>query len=230
VRKGLQALSTIYTEKREKLGTGAALDGRGKRAAFAMFFGPLHFLVVRHVLRELGAGSPAEIVDLGCGTGVGGAAWAVEAGGRATISGVEKNSWAQGEAKHTFADLGVKGRVHPGDFSRARLPGKDGAVVAAWAVNELSDEARAALLPRLLDCGARVLIVEPIAKSPVPWWSDWAAAFVARGGRADEWKWRESLPETLTKLDRAAHLDHRTLSCRTLWLAAAAAASASATT
>ena len=83
----------------------------------------------------------------------------------------------------------------------------------------MSDDGRAAILPRLLDAGARgarVLVLEPIAKSPVPWWSGWAEAFRGGGGRADEWKWHESLPETLSKLDRAAHLDHRTLSCRTL--------------
>ena len=36
VRKGLQALSTIYTLKREKL-PGNPIDGRGKQAAFALF-------------------------------------------------------------------------------------------------------------------------------------------------------------------------------------------------
>lgn len=222
VRKGLQAISAIYTARRDKLGSGAVFDGRGKRAAFALFYGPLHFLVVRHVLRELGdaalAPAPREIVDLGCGTAVAGAAWSIATGGTATISGVERNDWAQSEAKRTLADLGLRGRIVPGDLAKATLPGNDAALVAAWAINELPDATRAALLPRILAAGARTLILEPIAKSPVPWWTEWADAFEARGGRADEWKWRESLPDPLNKLDRAAHLDHRTLSARTLFL------------
>lgn len=220
VRKGLQAVSAIYVQKRDKLAEGAVFEGRGKRAAFAIFYGPLHFMAVRAVIRELGAADPppTRIADLGCGTGVAGAAWALEAGGAPAIEGTERHSWASGEARLTFQDLGVKGRTHPGDFTRASLPPKGGAVVAAWAVNELDDAARAALLPKLLACGARVLIAEPIAKSPVPWWGDWVAAFTKAGGRADEWRFPVELPETLAKLDKAAHLDHRVLSLRTLFL------------
>jgi hypothetical protein len=157
-------------------------------------------------------------VDLGCGTGVAGAAWALAAGGTPSVEGTERASWAQGEARLTFQELGVKGRVQPGDFAKASLPGKGGAVVAAWAVNELDDASRASLLSKLLGSGARVLIAEPIAKSPVPWWPAWAKSFTDAGGRADEWRFKVELPETLSKLDKAAKLDHRVLSLRTLWL------------
>lgn len=220
VRKGLQAVSAIYVQKREKLPGGAVFEGRGKRAAFAIFYGPLHFMAIREVVRALGAAEPppSRIVDLGCGTGVAAAAWALEAGGAPTIEGTERHSWAQGEARLTFQALGLKGHVQPGDFAKASLPGEGGAVVAAWAVNELDDAARASLLPRLLGSGARVLIAEPIAKGPVPWWGSWANAFTEAGGRADEWRFPVDLPETLAKLDRAAKLDHRVLSLRTLWL------------
>ena len=37
VRRGLQALSSLYVERRERLADGAALDGAGKRAAFALY-------------------------------------------------------------------------------------------------------------------------------------------------------------------------------------------------
>src|SRR5258706_15663669 len=82
VRRGLVALSSLYVRRGRRLETGGALEGEGKRAAFALFYAPLHFLVVRGIVRALGAASPApsRIVDLGCGTGASGAAWAIEAG------------------------------------------------------------------------------------------------------------------------------------------------------
>ena len=49
VSSGLRALSSTYVERRHRLGEGAALDGAGKRAAFALFYAPLHFLLVRSI-------------------------------------------------------------------------------------------------------------------------------------------------------------------------------------
>jgi hypothetical protein len=42
------------------------------------------------------------------------------------------------------------------------------------------------------------------------------------GGRADEWRFRVELPERLALMDRAAGLDHRELTGRSLWLPAIA--------
>ena len=53
VRRALQALSSLYVERRERMADGAALDGAGKRAAFALYYGPLHFLLVREIVRAL---------------------------------------------------------------------------------------------------------------------------------------------------------------------------------
>jgi len=49
VSRALRALSATYVERRQKIAEGAALAGAGKRAAFAMFYGPLHFLLVAHI-------------------------------------------------------------------------------------------------------------------------------------------------------------------------------------
>src|SRR5919106_2507259 len=83
VTRALRALSSAYVERRHKVAAGSTLDTKGKRAAFALFYGPLHFLAIAHVVHELGAHTPAprSILDIGCGTGVGGAAWALSAGG-----------------------------------------------------------------------------------------------------------------------------------------------------
>ena len=89
-------------------------------------------------------------------------------------------------------------------------------------MNELEDEERAALLVRLLDAarhGARVLVVEPIARRPFPWWESWLEAFREAGGRDDVWRFPAELPERLRLFDRAARLDHRELTARSLWIA-----------
>src|ERR687892_691333 len=83
VTRALRALSSAYVERRHTVARGAALDSHGKRAAFALFYAPLHFLVTRHVVAALGsdAATPSSVIDIGCGTGAAGAAWALDAGG-----------------------------------------------------------------------------------------------------------------------------------------------------
>jgi hypothetical protein len=223
VSRALRALSSAYVERRGRLARGAALDGAGKRAAFALFYGPFHFLVIRAIVRALGAGAPPIdlIADLGCGTGVAGAAWALESTPHPRIFGIERHPWAADEVRWTCRTLGLDAEVRCGDLSRVRLPARASAVVAAYTANELPDDARAALLRELLAArarGARVLVVEPIAKSTVPWWPGWAAAFAAAGGREDEWRFPVELPGITGRLGRAAGLDHRELTARSLYL------------
>jgi SAM-dependent methyltransferase len=223
VRRGLQALSSLYVERRRRLGRGAAFDGAGKRAAFALFYGPLHFIAVREVVEALGARHPPpeRIVDLGCGTGAAGAAWAASAGGKPFVEGVDRSPWAVEEARFTLSAFQIAGSAVRRSAEEAQLPGRGGAVVAAFTVNEMEEEDRGRLLPRLLEAaraGAAVLIVEPIARRSLPWWDEWARAFTAAGGRSDEWRFRPALPDLVTRLDRAAGLDHREVTCRSLWL------------
>src|SRR5262249_57484671 len=80
VTRALRALSSAYVERRHTIARGSALDTAGKRAAFALFYAPLHFLATRHVVRELTAGTPMPqtIVDLGCGTGPPGPPWPLQ--------------------------------------------------------------------------------------------------------------------------------------------------------
>lgn len=225
VRRALQALSSLYVERRGKLGHGAAFDGAGKRAAFALFYGPLHFLTVREVVRALGAAAPppARIVDLGCGTGVAGAAWACAAGRHPAVSGVDASGWAIGEADWNARALGIAASFRRGDLLESRLGGAGEAVVAAYTMNELDDAARETMRERLLEAarsGSRVLVVEPIARRPFPWWDGWAEAFRAAGGRADTWRFPAVFPERMKLLDKAAGLDHRELTARSLLVGA----------
>lgn len=220
--RALRALSSCYVERRSKLATGGALDSAGKRAAFALFYAPLHFLVTREVVRALDASSHiTELTDLGCGTGAAGAAWAAECG-RCSIHGIDRNAWAVAEAGWTYRTLGVNGRAVLCDIDRARVRVRQGhGVLAANMINELPDGVREALLPRLLDAHAkraRILIVEPIARRMASWWTKWEKAFVDAGGRSDEWRFAVPLPDRQRQLGRAAGLDPRELTARSLWL------------
>jgi hypothetical protein len=93
-------------------------------------------------------------------------------------------------------------------------------VLLAFALNEIDDQQsldaiREALLRRA-DSGERILIVEPLAGFVAPWWDEWARAFIARGGRSDQWRVRLPVPPIVEKLGRAAGLDYRELRGRSL--------------
>jgi SAM-dependent methyltransferase len=226
VRRALQALSSLYVERRERAPLADAFRSAGKRAAYAMFYGPLHYLLIRRIVRELGADSPPprRIVDLGCGTGAAGAAWALEAGGTPEILGIDRAEWAVGETALAYRALGARGRARRGDLDRFLLPGAADAIVAAYTVNEMEAAARERLLDRLIEAasgGARVLVVEPVSKRAAPWWNEWQEAFALHGGQAHDWRFAANLPGLLHRLDRAAGLDHRELTARSVWLDAA---------
>jgi len=222
--RALRALSSCYVERRDKLTEGAALEGAGKRAAFALFYGPLHLLTIAEVVRALEADrAPIErIIDLGCGTGVGGAAWARACAPAPALDGIDRNRWAVEEASWTWRELGLHGRSRVGDVVR-NYPGAAAprsAVLLAYAVNELPPDARRALLPKIeasMRAGVPVLIVEAIALRDKAWWPEWSARLVAAGARADEWRFTAALPPIVRDLARGAGLDPRELTARTLY-------------
>jgi hypothetical protein len=226
VRRSVQTLSSIYVERRDRLNRGAALSGAGKRAAFALFFSPLHFLLVREIVRALSASVTrgTQILDLGCGTGPAGAAWALEMGADNAALGVDVNSWALEECRWNYKHLGIRGTTRQVDLKTFRVP-ENSAVIAAFIVNELQISERARFRSEFLDVhrsGLPVLVIEPIARKLTRWWADWTTAVVSAGGRTDEWRFRVVLPERLALMDRAAGLDHRELTGRSLWLPGAA--------
>jgi len=226
VTRALRALSSAYVERRhvatdaERQKVRGILDSAGKRAAFALFYAPLHFIAVARVIGSVGGARVSSILDLGCGTGAAGAAWAVSTGATPSVTGIDQHRWAIEEARWTYAHFGIRGRARVGDITRLPAAPAGDAIVAAYVLNELPDAARRRvedLLIAAADRGARVLVVEPIARAITPWWNDTAARIVEHGGRADEWRIAIDLPPLLKTLDHAAGLDHRELTFRTLF-------------
>ena len=222
VTRALRALSSAYVQRRSKLPAGAALSGRGKRAAFALFYGPLHFATVAGVLDRLaleGADLCAQraVADLGSGTGAAGAAWALRCSPPLRVFGYEIHPWAAAEAGWTYRFFGLDGVAKRADLATARIE-KDAARVAAYTLNEVSSDVRRRILADALSSASPLLIIEPIARAVTPWWNEAASAVIARGGRADDWKLPLDMPDRWRLLDRAAGFRRDYLTARTLWI------------
>lgn len=245
VSRSLRALSSTYVERRTKLKEGAALSGAGKRAAFALFYGPLHFLVVQHIVSALGTpfSSIERLMDLGCGTGASGAGWAAACARAPATTGIDRHPWAIEEARRTYADLGIRAQLRVDDMTRVALHGSGAVrhgtgsrggtqalhsetglrrtgVLLAYAVNEIDERGdRDALLARLTQYvagGGRVIVIEPMAGFVAPWWTEWQSAFERVGGCGREWRFHADLPPIVEKLGRAAGLNSTELKARSL--------------
>lgn len=222
VTRALRALSSAYVERRESaLSDHRALDGAGKRAAFALYYGPIHFELLRAIAARLEQPrKPGLIVDLGCGTGVAGAALAAATAPPSRVLGIDTHPWTLDEARFTYRALGLNAEARRGHAGRTRIPAAASFVVCAFVVNELSRGERDDLLRELktaISRGVAVLIVEPISLRILPWWEEWAAAFLHMGGRADEWKLRVDLPPIVKRLAKSSSLRPDSLTARSLF-------------
>jgi ubiquinone/menaquinone biosynthesis C-methylase UbiE len=174
-------------------------------------------LVARHA-------APGNVVDLGCGTGVGGAAIASKHPG-SSVLGIDSHPWAVDEAKFTYKTFGLRADVRRGHAGTTRFPNDASFVVAAFVVNELNDRDRGALLESIRS-GSRqpapasrhFLIVEPISQRISPWWDQWAAEFQNLGGRAETWKARIDAPPIVRRLAKASGLRPELLTARSLFV------------
>lgn len=219
----LRALSSAYVERRTTaLAEHRALDGAGKRAAFALYYGPLHFLMVQEIARvvapDLRSGL---VVDLGCGTGVAGAAIASATTPPSRVLALDMHPWTLEEARFTYRAFNLDADIRRQHAARARIPRDASCVVAAFVVNELKEDDRREMLDTLLKsaaAGVRVLVIEPISQRVSPWWPEWTAAFTRIGGRADEWRIPVELPPIVKRLARATGLRPEVLTARSLFL------------
>lgn len=222
VRKGVQALSSLYVERRDGRDLSArAVDGDAKRAALATYYAPLHFLAVWHLLHEWVEGSlvvPGTLWDLGSGTGAAGAAVARALSSTPNLVGIDRSGFALREARSTYASFGIPARTRRGRLPNALPKPREGDFwLFAYAINEFSETERDALLGAIeaaVATGVRVLIVEPLASAATRWWPIWREPLETLGFRCDTWKQSFARPEWVSRLDRAAGLDHRVLGAR----------------
>ena len=227
--KAVRALSSRYVEQRAALPGRSPLDSAGKRAAFAGFYAPLHLLTAFAALRQLVSErpAPANLHDLGCGTGVASAAWALACGAAPRIDCVDLNSWVLDEARWNLRALGFSARTHRGDLiaalaavlRRTRDLTSTG-IVCGWSLNELPPPAREDAFVHLLAAssrGAQVFVIEPVATTAVPWWAAWESRAAAAGARTDLWRFIDPLPSSLAALDRDAGFDREGLTARSVY-------------
>lgn len=222
--KAVRALSARYVEQRATLKDRPAHDSAGKRAAFAAFYAPIHLVTTREIVRRLGAGRlpVATMVDLGCGTGVAGAAWALECASAPRLTGIDVSAWTLEEAKWNWSMLGLRGRTRHDNLVRA-LEGVEAsprtALILGWTLNELDAATRVRATEFILALADRrvpIIVIEPIATRLVPWWPAWAERAAKAGGRVDEWKFGPALPAALADLDEAAGFRRESLSARSV--------------
>lgn len=235
--KAVRALSVRYVERRGQLPTRSPLDSAGKRAAFGLFYAPLHMLTVDAAVAAVATDArPTHIIDLGCGTGVCSAAWALRVPAPHTtparypsIDGFDLHPWALEEARWNWRTLGLRGRAVKLDAVTAleravagRTPLTATGIIAGWAVNELDAPARARLLVSVLAAlnkGASFLMLEPLARGVAPWWDDWARALAPHGVVAGDHKFDVDLPPRLAEFSDGAGFNNRTLAARVMWAA-----------
>ncbi len=187
--RAVRALSVRYLERRNQLPDRSPLDSAGKRAAFALFYAPLHWLTVEAAVSAFGLATTSleRLLDLGCGTGVCSAAWASALPApRPAIEGVDLHPWALDEARWNWRAVGLSGRASRMDAVAAverltqRPRNLNGTgIIAGWSINELEPAPRTRLLDglqRAAEAGATVLVLEPLARGITPWWDTWVRA------------------------------------------------------
>ena len=141
VARALRALSSAYVERRGRLASKGAFDSAGKRAAYALYYAPLHFVTVAGIVRALGAESPMRLlVDLGCGTGAAGAAWAAHLPVAPRVLGIDTHPWAIVEAARTYRAFGLEASARRAHAGRVAVPRHADAIVAGWMLNEVDED------------------------------------------------------------------------------------------
>ncbi len=224
IRKGVQALSTLYVHDRPEGRIGArSIEGMGKRAALATYYAALHFITAHHALTMIGPDTVRpvrRILDLGCGTGATGAALALLLPEAPSIVGLDRSGWALDEARETWAAFGLSGRAIRGELPLAAPRAGQGDLVAfGWSLGELPEQDRGAsfrYITASLRRGAVLFVLEPLAGRISPWWNEWAELLADEGIGAELIRVVIQRPLFVADMDKAAGLDHQIIGARVM--------------
>ena len=104
-----------------------------------------------HLIESFDIKEHDKIVDLGCGTGSAGAAWALATDRKSAVHGFDLHPWAVKEAAWTYERFDLKHQTGRRDASKVPMPGRRDALLAAWSINELRENTRLGLFPRLME-------------------------------------------------------------------------------
>lgn len=225
LRKGAQALSDVYVHRRERGKLARrAVDGRGKRAAFACYYGVVHALLVAELCGPggpLALQSPLDVVDLGCGSGAVGVGLAVGGVPVQRVEGIDLVQDNLALARWSYRWWGLRSRVRRGRLPRVLPSGRSGELLAlGWCVNELPADDRARLwrgLAAAIDRGAGLLLLAPLSRRAVPWWSEAERSLVPLGVESEELRAVIDRPQLVVDLDRATGLKHHEPGARVLF-------------
>jgi len=184
VTRALRALSSAYVERRHGSGvpTGqqkvrGTLDSAGKRAAFALFYAPLHFIAVERIVTTLGAHRPGPRLStkFGCGTGLCGAC-TIHIDGKRAFSCQVPVEQAAGQRITTVEGLDGSrlGRTVKRAWLDEAVPQcgycQSGQIVSAVDLlsnvkNPTRDQIRAHMSSNLCRCGTYERIVRAVARA-----------------------------------------------------------------
>ena len=73
------------------------------------------------------------------------------------------------------------------------------------------------VLDQLLQRGATLVVLEPLARGVAPWWDEWAARLAPRGVRENDVKAEVDLPAPLDAFSDAAGFRKKELGVRVMY-------------
>jgi len=197
VSRALRALSSTYVERRQKLAEGAALSGAGKRAAFALFYGPIITCWSAHTCERCltPTGAVSTVSTLAAALEPQDAAWASACKQSPHIVGIDRHPWHTRRGRRDVSRVRLTASTRQGDVATASLPKGSYRAPCGVTLNEMSElrATRVDAARRSRQQGDRVLIVEPIAGSSRDG-GTLARRRRSSRGRADEWRVRADLP------------------------------------
>ena len=119
VTRALRALSSAYVERRHTVARGGPLESAGKRAAFALFYAPLHFLATTHVVQAVGGHEPPPSAILISAAAPAPPAQQGTVGGGSALGQRERShAWALDEARWTYRAGAERETARQGDAGR----------------------------------------------------------------------------------------------------------------